>query len=407
METWTRRFPTMPHFEPLAQRLTEGEVILYGLGSLGRQVFPLLEERGLKVRAIFDSDPAWRGQSFQGTPVFQPEEYNGPYLPVVIASYIYYAEMAERLDVLGHKDYLPYLFLFFDREIDEDSYFDHVMGWEHLRKRLGHTRRTGVEEFRLRQVDLVVTEKCSLRCRDCSNLMQYFNSPDDTDFDQAMRSVARLFEAVDHISQLRLLGGEPLMNRDLGRYVQALQKYWERFDFIVIFTNGTILPSAGELERFQTGNVAFFVSDYGHKNQKLEAMTALLRRHGLPLRQTVMTRWQDCAGLRRYGRSEEQSREVLKQCCVQDIPSIKDGRLFRCPLAGNAAALGALPPDLNEYVDLDDPSIPAAELRGQIKELIGLEILKACDYCGGRPKGLADIPAAVQAGAPLSYTRYS
>lgn len=33
----------------------------------------------------------------------------------------------------------------------------------------------------LNSIDFIVTERCSLRCRDCSNLMQYYKNPVDED----------------------------------------------------------------------------------------------------------------------------------------------------------------------------------------------------------------------------------
>ena len=41
----------------------------------------------------------------------------------------------------------------------------------------------------VRCVDLVLTEKCSLKCDGCSNLMQYYAKPVDEDFDQCIKSI--------------------------------------------------------------------------------------------------------------------------------------------------------------------------------------------------------------------------
>ena len=66
----------------------------------------------------------------------------------------------------------------------------------------------------LRSLDLVITTKCSMKCESCCNLMQYFVAPKNTD-DQILKAVSTLEENVDLISEFRVIGGEPLVNKDM------------------------------------------------------------------------------------------------------------------------------------------------------------------------------------------------
>ena len=36
----------------------------------------------------------------------------------------------------------------------------------------------------MRSVDIVVTEKCTMKCVDCSNLMQFFEKPESYEIDE-------------------------------------------------------------------------------------------------------------------------------------------------------------------------------------------------------------------------------
>ena len=38
-------------------------------------------------------------------------------------------------------------------------------------------------------IDLMLTEKCSLKCKDCSNLMQLYAKPIDQDFEMVISSI--------------------------------------------------------------------------------------------------------------------------------------------------------------------------------------------------------------------------
>ena len=45
------------------------------------------------------------------------------------------------------------------------------------------------EKLFIQSLDLVLTEKCSLKCKDCSNLMQFYAKPVDEDFNQLVESL--------------------------------------------------------------------------------------------------------------------------------------------------------------------------------------------------------------------------
>ena len=55
----------------------------------------------------------------------------------------------------------------------------------------------------LYSLDVMVTERCSLRCKDCSNLMQYYAHPQHTDLYQIKTSLDRLLEKADGLRSNR------------------------------------------------------------------------------------------------------------------------------------------------------------------------------------------------------------
>ena len=62
-------------------------------------------------------------------------------------------------------------------------------------------------------MDIVITTKCSMKCESCANLMQYYKSASSTD-EKILESVKKVSDNVDHISEYRIIGGEPLMNKN-------------------------------------------------------------------------------------------------------------------------------------------------------------------------------------------------
>ena len=79
--------------------------------------------------------------------------------------------------------------------------------------------------MRVKHLDLVLTEKCSLKCKDCSNLMQYYAKPVDEDFDQMMNGLDKFMNNVDFVNEVRLIGGEPLMYKRITEVLKKLLDY--------------------------------------------------------------------------------------------------------------------------------------------------------------------------------------
>ena len=76
----------------------------------------------------------------------------------------------------------------------------------------------------MRSLDVMITTRCSLKCKNCSNLMQYYKNPENTDGSEIIKALDIIHNNVDFISEYRVIGGEPLMNRDWASIVNNLSK---------------------------------------------------------------------------------------------------------------------------------------------------------------------------------------
>lgn len=90
-------------------------------------------------------------------------------------------------------------------------------------------------------MDMVVTTKCSLKCRDCSNLMQYYGSPYNISLDKNINSLEKLSQAIDEIGTLTILGGEPLLYPYLAQVLEKAISI-KKIQKVRLISNGTILP---------------------------------------------------------------------------------------------------------------------------------------------------------------------
>lgn len=256
----------------------------------------------------------------------------------------------------------------------------------------------------LPSIDVVITERCSLKCRDCANLMQYYIEPINADFDRLLSALDLLMRCVDHILEFRLLGGEPFMNRSAGRYLTRLRAY-DNYSRIAVFTNGTIVPSSETIQTLAHEDTLVRISDYGPLSRRLRPLTEMLEAAGAAYEVEAMPGWQPCGTIAKRNRTLEESTAVFHDCCAKTIFTLLGQRLYQCPFAAHVYNLGALPRSSIECVDLSR-DIPREEVR---QELFGMlnrrTAIAACDYCGGRRFGELTEPVAVQVSKPIPFAR--
>lgn len=56
-------------------------------------------------------------------------------------------------------------------------------------------------ELVLQHCEIVVTEKCSLKCKDCANYIQYYTKPEDISIKSIIKSFDNLLNTIDKICE--------------------------------------------------------------------------------------------------------------------------------------------------------------------------------------------------------------
>lgn len=164
-------------------------------------------------------------------------------------------------------------------------------------------------------MEMPVTTKCSLRCKDCSNLMQYYKSPYDVDIELLLESVDKLMEVVDRISTYTLLGGEPLLYFNLSTLLNRLISE-KKIEKIRIITNGTIVPKAPELiNLLKDKKVYMYISNYGILSRKKTQLIDLLEEKGVKyfIFDEEVT-WRDMGNIENRGKNESELHKQFVRC---------------------------------------------------------------------------------------------
>ncbi len=111
---------------------------------------------------------------------------------------------------------------------------------------------------------ICVTERCTLRCKKCAHGCCYV-APDSEDMSlpDVKRSADEFFGKIDYVEYFHLIGGEPLLYRELANALDYIgDKYSRQIYRLCVTTNGTILPNATLLESFKRHNVLCYISNY-------------------------------------------------------------------------------------------------------------------------------------------------
>lgn len=112
-------------------------------------------------------------------------------------------------------------------------------------------------------ISMIVTEKCTLRCKNCAIMLPYLKVTEDASLVQLKEEADQLFEWADFIGNFTITGGEPLLRRDLCELIAYIgTRYRDRIGSFKIITNGMIKPSDSLLFVMKKYDVAVEVSDY-------------------------------------------------------------------------------------------------------------------------------------------------
>ena len=254
-------------------------------------------------------------------------------------------------------------------------YFDH------------ESRKRQSTEDEILHLDLVITECCSLKCRDCSNLMQYYKTPGNISSEDVINDLKRLFSCT-RVGELKILGGEPFVNqKTLNDVLRFLSDEAEnKVDTINIITNGTIIPSDDCINAIVNNPKATVVfSNYGELSSKQDEFIEICRNKGIRFSVTDDSfSWLDFGRPVEYDETEEFIRRQYRNCYNRkNCNTLYRGGIYVCPRQAHGIRLKLIPDDKKEYVDIYDPHYEKPdELRRALFKLIKRkEPIGACRFC--------------------------
>lgn len=375
-------------------------IIIYGASTFGEYTLVIL--RHLGIEPVCFCDQGRKGEIVQGVKVYDYQHILSIKDAVVLLAVgTALKEVTEFLQEKGITEIFSiYQFVFGENGLDVNQisaarqdlyYFKHLYQFalEHLEKEEG-----------LFTLDWVITEKCSLRCRDCSNLMQYYGLPQNYAAADLQKNLDTILRITGKIFDLRVLGGEPFMNPEMA---EIIRKYLAdpRVVNITIYTNATILPNEEIIQVLKHPKVKCQISNYGSLVKNFDNFVKVMQEKEIRYTVTETGLWQDLGKLENRGKTEQEMRYTFFGCECNNLLTLLGDKIYRCPFSAHGRNLEAIPDMEEDRVSLcgSDEYI-LKKLKYLLKEK---SFDYACGYCNGRSG--SSIEPAVQSAEPMPYRK--
>lgn len=218
-----------------------------------------------------------------------------------------------------------------------------------------------------------LTQKCTLKCKSCNNLMQYYEEPVHFDVEEIIRSLELLMSKVDRVLIMELIGGEPFIYPELKKIIKYLQKKGFA-DYYEITTNGTVLPSEEIFDELKRLNVCIRISEY-EKSIKKNNIIEKCKEYNIKYEELENLSWIDSKEISERKLNDSEMRTSYSKCpSVRYCKTLSNCKIFCCARAASLYDL-CICKDSSNYIDLLKCE------KNDIRDFYLINKAKACDYC--------------------------
>ncbi|MBP5605904.1 MAG: 4Fe-4S cluster-binding domain-containing protein [Ruminiclostridium sp.] len=379
-----------------------GDIVIYGAGFQGLLTAFLLKKQNIDVICFADVDKRKQGTLYYGLPVISPEEMTEKYRDktVIVTPYSLENVWEHLKNDLHLKNLVTPFSLFLDFYTDGFDKLPEIPEWYHP-----DTVNFNIERFLIKCVnvltdheifcyELSVTERCSLRCRNCVSLMPCYEKPVDFNYNDLLNDILKLIENRT-IYILIIEGGEPFLWKPLAEFLTELCKH-SNIMRIYPITNGTIIPDKNLLKALSDPKITVRISDYGTYS-KTDKLVSLFRENRIDYWLQLQI-WNELSAYTLKEHNKEEMEKVILSCCKLQFTGgvyIKNGRLYICPNQGNLDELGIFKAEEGSFVDLRKEN--SKELQEEIDRFLRNRPVGAlCRHCNGRGFTNKEVPPAEQ-----------
>ncbi len=117
-----------------------------------------------------------------------------------------------------------------------------------------------------------VTNICTIKCAQCAHMIPYYKKENlhTMNFLEFKDYIDTLTKNVNRVYDMVLLGGEPLLNKDIAKMVKYSKKQ-RKIERTIIVTNASVIPSDELIKELKGAkNASIYISNYSKNVPKLQ-----------------------------------------------------------------------------------------------------------------------------------------
>ena len=238
--------------------------------------------------------------------------------------------------------------------------------------------RVDTPKPRLDYLEFHIADHCNLNCKGCAHLSN-IAEPSFADYDQFVKDMNRLRELFWGIDRIRLMGGEPLLNKELPKYIEVSRKTFPDADIYVV-SNGLILDKADEglFRVMRENHCGFNISQYPPTTKKLNQILAICNLYKVKcLVSSPIGVFRTCTD----PDGAQNPNDSYAKCDVRHCTFLHKGTLSNCImpyiLPRYSEVYGReMNPGANDIIDIYAPDIDGLQILEKLYASI-----ESCKYC--------------------------
>lgn len=368
-----------------------GNIVLWGAGKIGSIVAHIFKQKGIKALAFIDSSPLKQGTEFFGLKVISPDTFFQDYgnTELVITT-VDRDNVIDELTAHNFKAYYDVWPLLLEFDFTDYDYQNQM----YMTRMIDYYFRTIARSLNLKNPYLVnrlrvmVTSRCSLRCKECSTFVPYVQNPQDDDWEKIVEDIKFFLDAVGKLQEIELFGGEPLLHLHLDKIVGCLKEE-KRIKQISIISNGTIFPSQSLIDALQNDpRTIFRMSSYGKLSTKIERIEKTLYDKGIRYEVIDYKTWYKNSEIKLLNETDAELRKKF-ECCMQGSGLVCwMGKVFFCVTLPFLIEQGALPKADDNFFDMRNNNFSRSHLIEELHRYAERSntdnYVDACRFCTGK-----------------------
>lgn len=363
----------------------DDKIYLWGAGKVGTVVAHVLEQGGYNILGFVDIDSNKVGTKVYGYDVISPDEYYAKNQGTKTIVSCAFPSVITFLEGKGIKAYSPHELLL---TVDFENYHGELTP-EFLSRLVDNAIRNYAMFFNkgrvIERLLLVVTEKCTLKCKNCDAYMPYHHHPKQSDFEDVVKNYNTVLDVCGYIDNVDILGGEPLLYPELDRVIDYLIKD-RRCGKISIISNGTLIPKDKVLAQLKNDKCVFRISDYGILSKNKDSIISVLEKENIKYEITNYQYWDEIPRIEYKDESDEQLNLKFATCTANSLYVKANIACYCTFLAGlyNIRKSNDMFPNFDSnIVYLDQGEKSKKDLKEYIANLHSRKAIEACKYCPG------------------------